>query len=100
MRFSELEREKLMVSLAGMIAENRKKEGLKLNQPEAVALITNRLLEGARAGKSVEDLMNAGATWLTKDDVMDGIAEMIPMIQVEATFPDGTKLITVTDPIR
>lgn len=100
MRFSELEREKLMISLAGMIAENRKKEGLKLNQPEAVALITNRLLEGARAGKSVEDLMNAGSTWLTKDDVMEGIPELIPMIQVEATFPDGTKLITVTDPIR
>lgn len=100
MRLTELEQEKLMISVAGMVAEKRKKKGLKLNQPEAVALITNRLLEGAREGKSVEDLMNAGATWLTKDDVMDGIAELIPMIQVEATFPDGTKLITVTDPIR
>lgn len=100
MRLTELEQEKLMISVAGMVAEKRKKKGLKLNQPEAVALITNRLLEGAREGKSVEDLMNAGATWLTKDDVMDGIPELIPMIQVEATFPDGTKLITVTDPIR
>lgn len=100
MRLTELEQEKLMISVAGMVAEKRKKKGLKLNQPEAVALITNRLIEGAREGKSVEDLMNAGATWLTKDDVMDGIAELIPMIQVEATFPDGTKLITVTDPIR
>jgi len=100
MRLTELEQEKLMISVAGMVAEKRKKKGLKLNQPEAVALITNRLIEGAREGKSVEDLMNAGATWLTKDDVMDGIPELIPMIQVEATFPDGTKLITVTDPIR
>ena len=100
MRLTELEQEKLMISVAGMVAEKRKKKGLKLNQPEAVALITNRLLEGAREGKSVEDLMNAGATWLTNEDVMDGIAELIPMIQVEATFPDGTKLITVTDPIR
>ncbi|MBC8743425.1 urease subunit gamma [Lactobacillus sp. Marseille-P7033] len=94
------EREKMMISLAGMIAEKRKDRGDKLNQPEAVALITSRLMEGARDGKTVEDLMNEGATWLTKDDVMEGVPEMIPMIQVEATFPDGTKLITVTDPIR
>lgn len=100
MRLTKREQEKMMISLAGMIAERRKEKGIKLNQPEAVAYITNRLLEGARAGETVADLMSKGATWLTKDDVMEGIAEMIPMIQVEATFPDGTKLITVTDPIR
>lgn len=100
MRLTEREREKMMIGLAGIIAENRRKRGVKLNQPETVALITNRLLEGARDGKSVEDLTNEGSTWLTKDDVMEGVPEMIPMIQVEATFPDGTKLITVTDPIR
>ncbi|MBB1068818.1 urease subunit gamma [Limosilactobacillus sp. STM2_1] len=100
MRLTEREREKMMITLAGMIAEKRKDRGDKLNQPEAVALITSRLMEGARDGKTVEDLMNEGATWLTKDDVMEGVPEMIPMIQVEATFPDGTKLITVTDPIR
>ncbi|MBB1095386.1 urease subunit gamma [Limosilactobacillus agrestis] len=100
MRLTEREREKMIISLAGMIAEKRKDRGDKLNEPEAVALISSRLMEGARDGKTVEDLMNEGATWLTKDDVMDGVPEMIPMIQVEATFPDGTKLITVTDPIR
>ncbi|TGY60883.1 urease subunit gamma [Limosilactobacillus reuteri] len=100
MRLTKREQEKMMISLAGMIAEKRKDRGLKLNQPEAVSLITSRLLEGARDGKTVGDLMSAGATWLTKDDVMEGVPEMIPMIQVEATFPDGTKLITVTDPIR
>lgn len=73
---------------------------MKLNEPEAVAYITSRLLEGARDGKSVKELSDEGATWLTKEDVMEGISEMIPMIQVEATFVDGTKLITVTDPIR
>lgn len=100
MRLTKREREKMMISLAGMVAEKRKDRGLKLNEPEAVALITSRLLEGARDGKSVADLMNEGATWLTKKDVMEGVPEMIPMIQVEGTFPDGTKLITVTDPIR
>ena len=100
MRLTEREREKMIISLAGMIAEKRKDRGDKLNEPEAVALISSRLMEGARDGKTVEGLMNEGATWLTKDDVMDGVPEMIPMIQVEATFPDGTKLITVTDPIR
>lgn len=100
MRLTKREQEKMMIGLAGMIAEKRKDRGLKLNQPEAVALITNRLLEGARDGKTVGELSNEGATWLTKDDVMEGIPEMVPMIQVEATFPDGTKLITVTDPIR
>lgn len=89
-----------MISLAGMIAEKRKERGVKLNEPEAVAYITSRLLEGARDGKSVKELSDEGATWLTKEDVMEGISEMIPMIQVEATFVDGTKLITVTDPIR
>ncbi|MCT3188997.1 urease subunit gamma [Limosilactobacillus reuteri] len=100
MRLTEREREKMIISLAGMIAEKRKDRGDKLNEPEAVALITSRLMEGARDGKTVEDLMNEGATWLKKEDVMEGVPEMIPMIQVEATFPDGTKLITVTDPIR
>lgn len=100
MRLTKREREKMEISLAGMIAERRKNRGLKLNHPEAIAYITSRLLEEARDGKTVGQLMNDGATWLTKDDVMEGVAEMIPMIQVEATFPDGTKLITVTDPIR
>ncbi|TSO25908.1 urease subunit gamma [Lactobacillus sp. LL6] len=100
MRLTKREQEKMMISLAGMIAEKRKERGLKLNEPEAVAYITSRLLEGARDGKSVKELSDEGATWLTKEDVMEGISEMIPMIQVEATFVDGTKLITVTDPIR
>ncbi|MGQ5709884.1 urease subunit gamma [Lactobacillus sp. PSON] len=100
MRLTKREQEKMMISLAGMIAEKRKERGVKLNEPEAVAYITSRLLEGARDGKSVKELSDEGATWLTKEDVMEGISEMIPMIQVEATFVDGTKLITVTDPIR
>lgn len=100
MQLTEREREKMMISLAGMIAKERKEKGLKLNHPESVALITSYILEGARAGKTVAELMDEGGRVLTRDDVMEGVPEMIPMIQVEATFPDGTKLITVTDPIR
>jgi len=100
MQLTEKEQEKLMISLAGMIAQQRKDKGIKLNHPESIALITSYLLEGARAGKTVAELMDEGAHVLTRDDVMEGIPEMIPMIQVEATFVDGTKLITIHDPIR
>ncbi|QKT15153.1 urease subunit gamma [Limosilactobacillus reuteri] len=100
MQLTEREREKMLIGLAGMIAQNRKDRGVKLNHPESVALITNYILEGARAGKTVAELMNEGAQILTRDDVMEGVPEMIPMIQVEATFVDGTKLVTIHDPIR
>ena len=100
MQLTEREQEKMIVSLAAMIAQRRKDKGLKLNHPESVAIITDYILEGARAGKSVADLMNEGAKVLTRDDVMEGVPEMIHMIQVEATFVDGTKLVTIHDPIR
>ncbi|MCI1310015.1 MAG: urease subunit gamma [Eubacteriales bacterium] len=100
MQFTEREREKLMISLAAMIAQQRKDRGVKLNHPESVALITSYILEGARDGKTVAELMDEGARILTRDDVMEGVPEMIPMIQVEATFVDGTKLVTIHDPIR
>ena len=100
MQLTEREREKMMISLAGMIAKERKEKGLKLNHPESVALITSYILEGARAGKTVAELMDEGGRVLTRSDVMEGVSEMIPMIQVEATFVDGTKLVTVHDPIR
>lgn len=100
MQLTEREREKMLIGLAGIIAQNRKDKGIKLNHPESVALITNYILEGARAGKTVAELMNEGAQVLTRDDVMEGVPEMIPMIQVEATFVDGTKLVTIHDPIR
>ena len=90
----------MIISLAAMIAQRRKDKGLKLNHPESVAIITDYILEGAREGKSVADLMNEGAKVLTRDDVMEGVPEMINMIQVEATFVDGTKLVTIHDPIR
>jgi urease subunit gamma len=93
------ERDKLLIFTAGLLAERRKARGLKLNYPEAVAFITAAVLEGARDGKSVAELMSFGKTILSRADVMDGIAEMIPDIQVEATFPDGTKLVTVHQPI-
>ncbi len=93
------EKDKLMVFTAGVIAERRKARGLKLNYPEAVALITCAVLEGARDGKSVAQLMSDGAKVIKRADVMDGISEMIPDIQVECTFPDGTKLVTVHNPI-
>ncbi|MBC7866675.1 MAG: urease subunit gamma [Gloeobacteraceae cyanobacterium ES-bin-316] len=100
MHLSPRETEKLLLFLAGELAEKRKARGLKLNYPEAIALISSRLQEAARDGKSVAELMQHGATILTRRDVMEGIPEMIEEIQIEATFPDGTKLVTVHDPIR
>jgi urease gamma subunit len=100
MNLTPREKDKLLIAMAAMVARRRLDRGVKLNHPEAVALISDFLLEGARDGKSVADLMQAGAHVLTRAQVMDGIAEMIPEIQVEATFPDGTKLVTVHDPIR
>ncbi len=99
MNLTPREKDKLLLFTAGLLAERRKERGVKLNHPEAVAYISAAILEGARDGRSVADLMNYGRTLLTKDDVMSGIAEMIHDIQVEATFPDGTKLVTVHDPI-
>jgi urease subunit gamma/urease subunit gamma/beta len=96
---SPREKDKLLLFTAGLLAERRKERGLKLNYPEAVAYISCAVLEGARDGKSVAELMDFGRTLLTEDDVMDGIAEMIHDVQVEATFPDGTKLVTVHNPI-
>ncbi len=100
MHLSPRESEKLLVFLAGELAEKRKARGLKLNYPESIALISSQLQEAARDGKSVAELMQFGATILTRADVMEGIPEMIHEIQIEATFPDGTKLVTVHDPIR
>ena len=99
MELTPRETEKLLIFTAALVAERRKARGLKLNYPEAVAFITAAILEGARDGRRVADLMGYGATILTRDDVMDGVPEMIPEIQVEATFPDGTKLVTVHNPI-
>jgi len=99
MRLTEREIDKLLIFTAADVARRRRARGLKLNHPEAVALITAEVLEGIRDGKSVADLMVTGAQVLTRDDVMEGIAEMIPEIQVEGTFPDGTKLVTVHEPI-
>jgi len=100
MHLSPRETEKLLLFLAGELAEKRKARGLKLNYPEAIALISSYLQEAARDGKTVAELMQFGTTILTRDDVMEGIAEMIQEIQIEATFPDGTKLVTVHDPIK
>src|SRR6266498_4018392 len=100
MNLTPREKDKLLIAMAAMVARRRLERGVKLNHPEAVALITDFILEGARDGKSVAELMQAGAHVLTRDQVMEGIAEMIHDIQVEATFPDGTKLVTVHDPIR
>jgi urease subunit gamma len=94
------EKDKLLIFTAGLLAERRKAKGLKLNYPESVAFISAAILEGAREGRSVADLMSYGATLLRRADVMDGVPEMIPEIQVEATFPDGTKLVTVHQPIQ
>ncbi|HSD38253.1 MAG TPA: urease subunit gamma [Rhodocyclaceae bacterium] len=99
MELTPREKDKLLIFTAGLVAERRKARGLKLNYPEAVAYISAAIMEGARDGRSVADLMNYGTTLLSRDDVMDGIAELIPEIQVEATFPDGTKLVTVHHPI-
>jgi urease subunit gamma/beta len=99
-RLTEREVDKLLIFTAAEVARRRKTRGLKLNHPEAVALITAEVLEGIRDGRSVADLMSFGAQILTRDDVMEGVPEMIREIQVEGTFPDGTKLVTVHDPIR
>ncbi|MFT7402754.1 MAG: urease subunit gamma [Hydrogenophaga sp.] len=99
MELTPREKDKLLIFTAALLAERRKARGLKLNYPEAVALISAAVMEGARDGKTVAQLMSAGRDVLSRDDVMDGIAEMIPDIQVEATFPDGTKLVTVHQPI-
>ncbi|NLE96551.1 MAG: urease subunit gamma [Propionibacterium sp.] len=100
MRITPREHEKLMIVVAGDVARRRKERGLKLNHPEAVALITCELMEGARDGRTVADLMTYGTTILTEEDVMDGVVDLIPTVQVEVTFPDGTKLIPVERPIR
>jgi urease subunit gamma len=100
MQLSPQEKDKLLIFTAALLAERRKAKGLKLNYPEAVAYITAEILEGAREGKTVAELMSYGQTILTKDDVMEGIEHMIDEVQVEATFPDGTKLVTVHQPIR
>lgn len=100
MNLTPREREKLLVSLAAMVARNRLARGVKLNHPEAIALITDFVVEGARDGRSVADLMEAGAHVITSEDCMIGVPEMIYAVQVEATFPDGTKLVTVHHPIR
>lgn len=99
MELTPREKDKLLIFTAGLVAERRKQRGLKLNYPEAVAFISAALLEGAREGRSVQELMSWGATLLQRDEVMAGVPEMIPEIQVEATFPDGTKLVTVHNPI-
>jgi len=99
MELSPREKDKLLIFTAALLAERRKERGLKLNYPEAVAFITAAILEGARDGRTVAELMSHGTMLLTRADVMDGVPEMIPDIQVEATFPDGTKLVTVHNPI-
>ncbi|WP_433781347.1 urease subunit gamma [Actinomycetospora sp. CA-101289] len=99
MLLSPHEQEKLLVHVAAGLARERRGRGLRLNHPEAVALLTSWIVEGARDGRSVADLMSEGQHVLTRDDVMDGVPEMVPTVAVEATFPDGTKLVTVHDPI-
>jgi urease gamma subunit len=100
MNLTPREKDKLLIAMAAMVARRRLERGVKLNHPEAVALVTDFILEGARDGKTVAQLMEAGAHVIRRDQVMEGIAEMIHDIQVEATFPDGTKLVTVHNPIR
>jgi len=100
MHLTPRERDKLMIAMAAMVARNRLARGVKLNYPESVALITDFVLEGARDGRRVAELMSAGGTLLARDQVMEGIPEMLHEVQVEATFPDGTKLVTVHQPIR
>ena len=94
------EKDKLLISMAAMVARRRLGRGVRLNHPEAIALITDHVVEGARDGRSVADLMQAGASVVTRNQVLEGVAEMIADVQVEATFPDGTKLVTVHEPIR
>ena len=100
MNLTPREKDKLLIAMAAVVARKRLERGVKLNHPEAIALITDFVVEGARDGRSVADLMEAGAGVITRDQVMEGIAEMIHDVQVEATFPDGTKLVTVHHPIR
>ena len=100
MQLTPREKDKLLVSLAAMVARGRLERGVKLNHPEAIALITDAVVEGARDGKSVAEMMEAGGHVVTRDQCMDGVPEMIHDVQVEATFPDGTKLVTVHQPIR
>ncbi len=100
MHLTPREKDKLLISMAAAVARRRLERGVKLNHPEAVALISDFVVEGARDGRTVADLMEAGASVLTRDQVMEGIPEMIADVQVEATFPDGTKLVTVHEPIR
>lgn len=100
MHLTPREKDKLLIAMAATVARRRLERGVKLNHPEAVALISDFVVEGARDGRSVADLMEQGAHVVTRDQVMDGIAEMVPEIQVEATFPDGVKLVTVHEPIR
>ena len=99
MELTPREKDKLLIFTAALLAERRKAKGLKLNYPEAVALISSEVMEGAREGKTVAQLMSLGRTILTKDDVMDGVVDMLGEVQVEATFPDGTKLVTVHEPV-
>ncbi len=99
MELTPREKDKLLIFTAGLLAERRRARGLKLNYPEAVAFISAAIMEGARDGRSVAELMSTGTTLLRRDEVMEGVPEMIPEIQVEATFPDGTKLVTVHNPI-
>jgi urease subunit gamma len=100
MQLSPQEKDKLLIFTASLLAERRKDKGLKLNYPEAVAYISAAIMEGAREGRSVAELMSYGTTLLTREQVMEGVSEMVQEVQVEATFPDGTKLVTVHDPIR
>ncbi|MCK9622114.1 MAG: urease subunit gamma [Methylobacter sp.] len=100
MQLTPREKDKLLIFTAGLLAERRKVRGLKLNYPEAVAFISAAIMEGARDGRTVAELMEYGRTLLDRDDVMEGVAEMLPDVQVEATFPDGTKLVTVHNPIE
>jgi urease subunit gamma len=99
MRLTPHEQERLLVSMAAMVARDRRARGIRLNHPETVALLTSFVYEGAREGRSVADLMQAGRELLSRSDVMDGVPEMVSEVQVEATFPDGTKLVTLHDPI-
>lgn len=99
MELSPREKDKLLIFTAGLLAERRKQNGIKLNYPESIAYISSAILEGARAGRSVAELMEYGRTLLSQEDVMEGVAEMVHEVQVEATFPDGTKLVTVHNPI-
>lgn len=100
MQLTSREKDKLLIAMAAEVARKRLARGVKLNHPEAIALITDTVVEGARDGRSVAEMMQAGARVITRDDCMEGIAEMIHDVQVEATFPDGTKLVTVHNPIR